>query len=289
VAPVPFRDFDYDIDRDRVREIERQAQEMARDASRIDQEQVREITRRADEMAREAVRIDQDQIREIARIDAEAESEEEDTHAMPGRRYGQAPVAVPTPRIAPMPSIAPMAPMRRRSSTSRRTSPIGQSAPWIQGDRLRLSPRPRGLNSGDYGRASRLFGEVTQKYNGKSQLVDAQYFEALARYKIGTTTSSIRPRRSRRWSKLPVCASTSSNSSNNEGGSPWSAPSGQGCTDSAGLQGRLQRPGALYNRVNGALAQRGDAEAKSKWKAATRPEPPPATGKTSTSVGVAAP
>jgi HEAT repeat protein/TolA-binding protein len=271
VAPVPFRDFDYDIDRDRVREIERQAQEMAREASRIDQEQVREITRRADEMAREAVRIDQQQIREMARVDAER-------FAPMARDIARefAPMAVAAPYITPMPpmpAIAPMAPMAApfinfggRDFTDR---PV--PAPWIQGDPADSVYRlaREALNNGDYGRASRLFGEVTQKYNGKSQLVDAsQYFEALARYKIGTTDELHQAAKILKplVAKLPVRTSTSSNS---EGGfTAVRAGSGQGC-NGFGCAQMVYRGGysdsevaALYNRVNGTLAQRGDAEAK---------------------------
>jgi len=266
-APVPFRDFDYDIDRDRVREIERQAQEMAREASRIDQEQAREIARHADQMAREAVRIDQEQIREMARVNAERFS----------RDYASlAPMAIAAPYIAPMPpmpAMAPMAPMAApfinfggRDFTDR---PV--PAPWIQGDPADSVYRlaREALNNGDYGRASRLFGEVTQKYNGKSQLLDAsQYFEALARYKIGTTDELHQAAKILKplVAKLPVRTSTTS--SNGEGGFTVRAGSGQGC-NGFGCATMVYRGGysdsevgALYNRVNGALAQRGDAEAK---------------------------
>jgi HEAT repeat protein/TolA-binding protein len=261
-----------------VREIERQAQEMAREASRIDQEQVREITRQASEMARQAARTDQDQIREIARIDAERFSQQARDIARDFTRdfgYMQAPVAVPTPRIAPMPSIAPMAPMATpfinfggRDFTDR---PV--PAPWIQGDPADSVYRlaREALNNGDYGRASRLFGEVTQKYNGKSQLVDAsQYFEALARYKIGTTDELHQAAKILKplVAKLPVRASPSSNG---EGVTPVKVNvgfgqgcGGDGCTSRVVYRGGYSdsEVAALYNRVNGALAQRGDAEAK---------------------------
>ncbi len=276
-AAVPFRDFDYDLDRDRVREIERQAQDMAREASRIDQEQVREITRQADEMARQASRIDQDQIREIARIDAERFSQQARDIARDFTRdfgYMQAPVAVPTPRIAPMPSIAPIAPMAApfinfggRDFTDR---PV--PAPWIQGDPADsvYHIARDALNNGDYGRAARLFNDVVQKYGSKSQLTDAsQYFEALARYKIGTTDELHQAAKILKplVAKLPVRTSTSS-SSNNEGGFTVRAGSGQGC-NGFGCTNIVYRGGysdsevaALYNRVNGTLAQRGDADAK---------------------------
>jgi HEAT repeat protein/TolA-binding protein len=271
-APVPFRDFDYDIDRDRVREIERQAQDMAREASRIDQEQVREITRRADEMAREAVRIDQQQIRDIARIDAER-------FAPMARDIARefAPMAVAAPYITPMPAMPPMpamAPMAApfinfggRDFTDR---PV--PAPWIQGDPADSVYRIArdALNNGDYGRAARLFNDVVQKYGSKSQLTDAsQYFEALARYKIGTTDELHQAAKILKplVAKLPVRTSTST-SSNNEGGFTVRGGSGQGC-NGFGCTNIVYRGGysdsevaALYNRVNGTLAQRGDAEAK---------------------------
>ena len=123
-------------------------------------------------------------------------------------------------------------------------------APWIQGDPADSVYRlaREALNNGDYGRASRLFGEVTQKYNGKSQLVDAsQYFEALARYKIGTTDELHQAAKILKplVAKLPVRTSTASN---NEGMTPVKVSVGFGARlrrirlhADDGLQGRLQR------------------------------------------------
>jgi len=271
-APVPFRDFDYDFDRDRVRDIERQAQEMAREASRIDQEQVREIARHADEMAREAVRIDQEQIREMARVNAERFS----------RDYASlAPMAVAAPYIAPMPpmpAMAPMAPMAApfvsfggRDFTDR---PV--PAPWVQGDPADSVYRIArdALNNGDYGRAARLFNDVVQKYGSKSQLTDAsQYFEALARYKIGTTdelhqaAKILKPM----VAKLPPRTSTSTSTNGVEpinavraGVGYGQSCGGFGCTVVYNTRSGFSdsEVATLYTRVNGALAQRGDAEAQ---------------------------
>ncbi len=293
-APVPFRDFDYEIDRDRVREIERQAQEMAREASRIDQEQVREITRRADEMAREAVRIDQQQIREMARVDAErfapmARDMARDFAPM-ARDMARdfAPMAAAAPYIAPMPPMPPMpamAPMAApfinfggRDFTDR---PV--PAPWIQGDPADsvYHIARDALNNGDYGRAARLFNDVVQKYGSKSQLTEAsQYFEALARYKIGTTdelhqaSKILKPM----VAKLPARATTTTTSNGESGLTPVRVGIGQGCGGySCTIVSNIRNGfsdsevAALYTRVNGALAQRGDAEAQAELNRVIQP------------------
>jgi HEAT repeat protein len=243
---------------------------MAREASRIDQEQVREITRRADEMAREAVRIDQQQIRDIARIDAERFAPlARDIAREFAPMAGAAPYITPMPAMPPMPAMAPIAtPFINFGGRDFTDRPV--PAPWIQGDPADSVYRIArdALNNGDYGRAARLFNDVVQKYGSKSQLTDAsQYFEALARYKIGTTDELHQAAKILKplVAKLPV---RTSSSSNNEGGFTVRAGSGQGC-NGFGCTNIVYRGGysdsevaALYNRVNGALAQRGDAEAK---------------------------
>ncbi|HEY2164543.1 MAG TPA: outer membrane protein assembly factor BamD, partial [Gemmatimonadaceae bacterium] len=256
------------MDRDQVREIARQAQEMARDASRIDQEQVREITRRADEMAREAVRIDQQQIREMARVDAERFSQQA-RDIVRDFAYA-APMAAAAPYITPMPpmpAMAPMAPMAApfinfggRDFTDRPAP-----APWIQGDPADsvYQIAREALNNGDYGRASRLFNDISQKYKNSRYVDAAQYYEALARYKIGTTDELHQAAKILKpvVAKLPVRTSTSSNG---EPGFTVRVGSGQGC-NGFGCSPMVYKGGtgysdsevaALYNRVNGALAQR---------------------------------
>jgi len=271
--PVPrvYRDFDFDLDQEHVREMERQAQEMAREHVRIDQEQMREMTRQAQEMAREAARIDQEQVREMSRQAQEmARNFNADRFAQQAREmardfnYMQAPVAVPVPPMPPMPAMAPMAPMAipfRRDFTDR---PV--PLPWIQGDPADSVYRIArdALNNGDYGRAARMFNEVVSKYGSKSQLTDAsQYYEAMARYKIGTTdelrqaAKILKPM----VAKVPIRASTSGATETRV--SVPSGCGGFGCTttwvSNRGGYGDSEVV-ALYTRVNGALAQRGDPE-----------------------------
>ena len=284
--PAQPRDFDYDFDRDRVREIQRQAQEMAREASRIDQEQVREIQRQAQEAAREAVRMDQDHIREMARVDAERVAQQARDIA---REYAYStPLAIERPYIAPMaplppmpamPAIAPMAQMATPFVTfgGRDFTDRQAPAPWVQGDPADSVYRVarEALNNGDYGRAARTFAEVVSKYGSKSQLTDAsQYFEALARYKIGTTDELRQAAKILEPMVAKLPAQRASTSANSEGGfTAVRVGQGIGCNGFNCVN--YNRNGfsdsevqALYNRVNGTLAQRGDATAAAKVKQA---------------------
>ncbi|HEV8445964.1 MAG TPA: HEAT repeat domain-containing protein [Gemmatimonadaceae bacterium] len=275
-APVPApravripRDLDYDIDRDYEREIARHAADVAREAARIDQDQAREIARQAQEAARQAVRIDQDNIREIARVNAERFS----------RDFAAAPMALSTPYISSPRAIAPMAPMAPIVTPAPFVTFGGRDftdrsvpAPWVQGDPADSVYRiaREALNNGDYGRAARMFNEVVQKYASKSQLTDAsQYYEALARYKIGTTdelhqsAKILKPM----VAKLPPRATNTTNSG--EVSNAVRVGIGQGCGGYGCTMVYNTRNGfgdsevaTLYIRVNGALAQRGDAEAQ---------------------------
>ena len=291
IAPMPPlpRDYDFRYDQDQLREIQRHAQEMAREASRMDQEQVREIQRQAQEMARESVRLNQDHINEMAReasrmalensrIDVEMAREQalnavRDFHFdFDGPTPHVAPIApmppMPAmPMIAPMPALAPMASPSfayGRDFTSRPAP-----APWIQGDPADSVYRIArdALNSGDYGRAARLFNELVSKYQ-KSQYQDAgMYYEALARYKIGTTDELHRSAKilEPMVAKLPARTS---------GDTRVGVGRGVGCGDFNCTSVVFNRSGfsdsevaALYARVNGALAQRGDREAAGKVEA----------------------
>jgi len=145
-------------------------------------------------------------------------------------------------------------------------------APWVQGDPADSVYRiaREALNNGDYGRAARMFNEVVQKYASKSQLTDAsQYYEALARYKIGTTdelhqsAKILKPM----VAKLPPRATNTTNSG--EVSNAVRVGIGQGCGGYGCTMVYNTRNGfgdsevaTLYIRVNGALAQRGDAEAQ---------------------------
>jgi HEAT repeat protein/TolA-binding protein len=281
-APAPaarVRNFDFDFDSDRARAIARDADQMARDAaridqeqirdlareaSRIDQEQVREIARQASEMARETVRIDQEQARVMARDMA--------------RNFDFAPRAgitidrpyiEPLPPIPPMPAIAPMAPMAYGVNVGRDFTNRQVPAPWVQGDPADSIWRVArdALNGGDYGRAARTFNELVAKYP-KSQYVDGgTYYEALARYKIGTTDELHQAAKilEPMVAKLPARAGGSDNSSQQRAGVSYGQGcNGFGCTPVAFYKSGFSdsEVAALYNRVNGALAQRGDKGAQ---------------------------
>jgi HEAT repeat protein/TolA-binding protein len=286
VAPVPF-DYDYRLDAEHLREITRQAEQMAREASRIDQNQIREMTLQAQQMAREASRIDQEQVREIARqaeqmaretsrIDTEQLREQAAQQARDAMRWMDVwptPAFAPMAPIAPMPFVTPMpAPMvyAPRIGVGRDFTDHLAPAPWAQGDPADSVYRiaREALNSGDYGRAARLFNEIVSKY-AKSQYQDAaQYYEALARYKIGTTdelhqaSKILEPM----VAKLPARATTS-NDRDTRVGSGEGFGRGQYATtfNFNGRQGfNDSEIAALYARVNGALAQRGDRDAAAK-------------------------
>jgi HEAT repeat protein/TolA-binding protein len=278
-APVAPR-FDYDFDLD-TREIARHADEMAREASRIDAEQAREIARDASRAALEASRIDQEQIREMARaasrVDADAIAQQaRDMARDMARDFDFAPraMALATPHVQPMPSPAPMALATPYISIggSRDFTDRQVPAPWVQGDPAdsvwRLARDA--LNGGDYGRAARMFNDLVAKYP-KSQYVDgAQYYEALARYKIGTTdelhqaSKILEPM----VAKLPARVGTVDNSGQQTrvGVGYGNGCNGFGCSPVTFYKSGFSdsEVAALYNRVNGALAQRGDRDAAAK-------------------------
>src|SRR5436309_1905783 len=62
-------------------------------------------------------------------------------------------------------------------------------APWAQGDPADSLYRlaHNALTNGDYGRAARLFSDIAKSYPKSAYADDAPYYEATARYKIGTT------------------------------------------------------------------------------------------------------
>ncbi len=269
-APIRIRDFD-DFDAPRAREMTRQADEMAREMSRMDQEQAREIAREASRAVVEASRIDQEQIREMARqasrIDADAIARDVT------RSFDFAPRAMTleTPYIAPMPAPAPMAFATPRPfvSMGRDFTDRQVPEPWIQGDPADSLWRVArdALNGGDYGRAARTFNDLVAKYP-KSQYVDGgQYYEALARYKIGTTdelhqaAKILKPM----VDKLPQRASTPENNPalTQVGVGIGRSCNGFNCSQVFNYRGGFSdsEVAALYYRVNGALAQRGDRDA----------------------------
>jgi len=244
-AMAPMAPMDpYDLDM-----IRENAREMARDASRIDMDHVRE-------MAREASRIDVDQIREQSREAARVAMEdmqfnvdvrEQTRMAMDMARSfaplaamaPMAPITVPTPAIAPFGGIH----IGGRDFIDRLPP-----APWAQGDPADSLYRAarNALNNGDYGRAAKLFAEISKNYPRSAYQNDARYYEAVAHYRIGTTE------------ELKAAAKLLE---------PMTSTGSGGTMQYAGNQRRGANDSeiaALYARVNGALAQRGDREAAAK-------------------------
>jgi TolA-binding protein len=125
------------------------------------------------------------------------------------------------------------------------------SPQWIQGDPADSAYRFAHdvLNRGDYGRAATLFREIGAKYPKSAYQNDLPYWEAYARYKIGTTeelrtaAKLLEPRAS----KSVGAGATTATTFRGEGFGPYIR---RGASDSDVVN--------LYLRVNSVLAQRGD-------------------------------
>jgi HEAT repeat protein/TolA-binding protein len=246
-AMAPMAPMDpYDLDM-----IRENAREMAREASRIDMDHVRE-------MAREASRIDVDQIREQSREAARVAMEDmqfnvdvrEQTRMAMDMARSFAPLAAmapmaPMPITVPTPAIAPFGGIHIGGRDFIERLP---PAPWAQGDPADSLYRAarNALNNGDYGRAAKLFAEISKNYPRSAYQNDARYYEAVAHYRIGTTE------------ELKAAAKLLE---------PMTSTGSGGTMQYAGNQRRGANDSeiaALYARVNGALAQRGDREAAAK-------------------------
>ena len=267
-TPRPY----IEIDEARIRaEADRAAREVEREMSRVDLDAVREQSARIAEMAREASRdFNRDANRialEASRAAVEASREMVDAARVDARRFAEefrdgfrdftpmapmpamAPMAA-MPAFTPMPAIAPM-PFGRMSDGFRVPTPQ-----FIQGDPADSLWRVAQdiLNRGDYGRAAQMFKEIGQKFPKSGYQDDLPYWEAFARYKIGTTSELqagaklLEPRAS----KLIGTTTPSSGSSR-----PYFVMNGgrRGTGDGDVV--------GLYLRINSALAQRGDDGARS--------------------------
>ena len=240
-----------EIDRDMIRENARIAAETSRELMEVNRESIRAAT----EAAREMSRVDMDGIRESARRAAE-----EARYFTPMAR----------PMIEPMPAMAPMAitmppmpaiePMIANAVTAMAPMAIYGSgefrvhAPqYIQGDPAdSLYRRAHDLlASGEYGRSAQMFKDIAQKYPKSAYADDLPYYEAWARYKIGTTDELRNAARllEPRASKLIGVVNASSSSSIR-----YYGPESRRRTSEGDVVG-------LYIRVNSALAQRGDRAA----------------------------
>ncbi|HSQ32515.1 MAG TPA: HEAT repeat domain-containing protein [Gemmatimonadaceae bacterium] len=261
VAPVPPIDpfdFNFDFDVDRIRD---QAQEMAREAARMDREQIREMADQTRELAREQARMQRDFARmsdDFVRDFAMAPTPPVDVHIPPVDVYVP-PVDVHVP---PVDVHVPAMDMHMGQFGGDFTNRL-PAAPWAQGDpadSLYKAARDA-LIRGDYGRAARLFNDIVQKYPKSTYFSNAQYYEALARYKVGTTDDLRQAARILEPLAKNVAVSTS-----------VSSRSAVTLAYADSYRGQRRNAdeseiAALYARVNGALAQRGDADARAKVNA----------------------
>jgi HEAT repeat protein/TolA-binding protein len=238
VAPRTARPIDTSL---LGREVQRRITEEAREAQRMAIEESREAQRMAIEESREVQRIAVEQAREAQRMAIED-----------ARAFAITPV--PMPAIAPMAAMAPvaaMAPMAIHLGDrfDRLTAPRAW-APQDPADSLYRVAR-EALSRGDWGRSARLFADIQKNYPKSVYQNDAQYWEAYARYKIGTTDEL------RLASKLlePLASRVEPGATN-----------GDVRVTQAGQNRRTSDSEivALYARVNGVLAQRGDADAAAK-------------------------
>ncbi|MGH2898513.1 MAG: hypothetical protein ACRDMZ_07550, partial [Solirubrobacteraceae bacterium] len=183
-AEPPYR-YEYrDLDEIRIRaaDIARMTSEIDREAIRANAEAVRaqsaEIAQAAREAAREANRISLVDAREMAEMAREQ-----------ARMNADIAQFAPMPRMdfTPMPPMPAMAPMPFRYSGG---DDLHIARPFFQqgepaDSMYRLAHEA--LNRGDYGRAAQMFKEIGQKYPKTIYENELPYYEAAARYRIGTT------------------------------------------------------------------------------------------------------
>jgi HEAT repeat protein/TolA-binding protein len=267
IAPRPPFMSDYDIDRlrDQAREMERMSRDfdhlippMAMDVQRMTAEATREVMANQREIAaaaREASRAVMDNQREYADMAREASRAAMEVD----RQFRD--FQTPMPYLAPMPALAPMAPMAPLGPTGvyRYSDDFvihAPPAPWAQGDPAdSLYRLARGaLSQGEYGRAARAFQEISQKYPTSAYKADVPYYEATARYRIGTTDELRGAVKLLEPLVAKITASgTTTTTVSNYPPAQRSYFGNQRASDSEVM--------ALYLRINGALAQRGDREA----------------------------
>jgi HEAT repeat protein len=163
----------------------------------------------------------------------------------------------PMASMAPMAAMAPMAPVAPMGIySSDRFDRIVARAPWAPQDAADSLYRVARdlLNRGDWGRAARMFSDLQKNHPKSAYVNDSQYYEAYARYKIGTTDELRAAARI-----LEPLASRITPSVSNA-----SSPRAFGVADMARRATSDNDILALYARINGVLAQRGDADAAAK-------------------------
>ncbi|HWH50120.1 MAG TPA: HEAT repeat domain-containing protein [Gemmatimonadaceae bacterium] len=232
MVTLPPMSYAFDLDAEALRDQMRAAGEALKS---MDNEQFREQMRDAKELAKMASTLDQ---------------------------FGDFAPVTPIPDIPPIPAVAPMvsvppmaltAPMSFGAWSDRldRLPP----APWAQGDPADSLYRVArdALSRGDYGRSAQMFAELQQKYPKSTYATNAPYWEAMARYKIGTTEELKAAARA-----LEPLASKVTQSGTN------GSPNYVFYIDGQRRMVNDAEVSALYTRINGTLAQRGDRDAAAK-------------------------
>jgi HEAT repeat protein len=222
-----------DIDVDAIREESRRAMDIARETMDANREQIRASA----DIAREMSRIDMDAMKENARVYADA-------YAPMAKLAPMAPMA-----MAPMPTMPAIAPMIYYGSGDFRI----HAPQFIQGDPADSLYRLAHdlLNRGEYGRSAQMFKDIAAKYPKSQYVDDLPYYEAWARYKIGTT-DELRAAAKLLEPRASKLAGTVSTPNKNDG--QFYGFNGRRRTSDGDVVG-------LYLRVNSALAQRGDRAA----------------------------
>ncbi|HEX4684324.1 MAG TPA: HEAT repeat domain-containing protein [Gemmatimonadaceae bacterium] len=175
--------------------------------------------------------------------------------------------------MVPMPALAPMPPMPAMPDMSElRAMPALAPMALFDEDRFEHRTPARGwapndpadslynlarevLNRGDWGRAARMFQDLQRSYPKSVYEKDAEYWEAWSRYRIGTTDEL------KQSAKIlePLVARVSPNTGDNS-----NTPYARGYGFTVGKRLSDSDILGLYARVNGVLAQRGDADAAAK-------------------------
>jgi HEAT repeat protein/TolA-binding protein len=227
--------------------------------SRLDIDAINEQTRDAMRTAMDQSRIAMDQ----SRIDVEQIREQ--TRAAMEAARPWIDDAARSATLSAMTAITPMAPMPplafnfNLDRADRRMPPQGW-APADPADSLYRVARDA-LNRGDYGRAARMFADIQKNYSRSAYQTESQYWEAWARYKIGTTDEL---HQAAKLLEPLVGKATANGSSENK---YYNSGDGRRTSDNDIL--------TLYARINGALAMRGDHDAAAKVeRAASTPGAP---------------
>lgn len=256
-APVarPMKPIDpMDLDEMRLRIDEMKLDRLDLEPARRALEEVRahefEITEASREMSRLAI---------------------EDMKLAQGRLFDKSALSAldvtPLPPMPPIPALAPMAVTPAVAGFGRVSEGFSLPHPqFFQGDPADSAYRYAYdvLVRGDYGRAAQLFRDVGQKYPKSAYQNDLPYWEAYARYKIGTTdelhtaVKLLEPRASK---AIGSSSSSSSDTRVELANSPKAYREGptyvygfrRGTSDNDVL--------SLYIRLNSVLAQRGDRAA----------------------------